>query len=66
MEAEDVRSSFIATTVHLQEGPERSARDRDAAQAAAQAAAADLRDAKPANTKQAYEMSMAAIPGMGR
>ena len=62
MEAEDVRSSFIATTVHLQEGPERSARDRDAAQAAA----ADLRDAKPANTKQAYEMSMAAIPGMGR
>ena len=31
MEAEDVRSSFLATTVHLQEALELSNRDHDAA-----------------------------------
>ena len=31
MEAEDVRSSFLATTVHFQEDLELSSRDHDAA-----------------------------------
>ena len=50
MEAEDVRSSFLATTVHLQKGLEVSTSDRDAAQAVA----AGLRDAKAPNTRRAY------------
>ena len=44
MEAEDVRSSFLATTVHLQEDLELSSRDHDAAQAVSDG----LRDAKAA------------------
>ena len=51
METEDVRSSFLATTVHLQEDLELSSRDHDAAQAVADG----LRDAKAANTRRAYE-----------
>ena len=50
METEDVRSSFIATTVHLKDGIEISTSDQDAAQAVA----AGLRDAKAANTRRAY------------
>ena len=33
METEDVRSSFLATTVHLKDGIEISTSDQDAAQA---------------------------------
>ena len=33
MDAEDIRSSFLTTTVHLQEAPELLIRDHDAAQA---------------------------------
>ena len=51
MEAEDVRSSFLATTVHLQEDLELSSRDHDAAQAVSDG----LRDAKAANTRRAYQ-----------
>ena len=51
MEAEDVRSSFLATTVHLQEDLELSSRDRDAAQAVSDG----LRDAKAANTRRVYK-----------
>ena len=50
METEDVRSSFLATTVHIPEGLEASTSDRDAAQAVA----AGLRDAKAPNTRRAY------------
>lgn len=50
METEDVRSSFIATTVHLKDGIEISTSDHDAAQAVA----AGLRDAKAPNTRRAY------------
>ena len=50
METEDVRSSFLATTVHLKDGIEISTSDHDAAQAVA----AGLRDAKAANTRRAY------------
>ena len=51
MEAEDVRSSFLATTVHLQDDLELSGRDHDAAQAVSDG----LRDAKAANTRRAYQ-----------
>ena len=51
MEAEDVRSSFLATTVHLQEDLELSSRDRDVAQAVSDG----LRDAKAANTRRVYQ-----------
>ena len=51
MEAEDVRSSFVATTVHLQEDLELSSRDHDAAQAVSDG----LRDAKVANTRRVYQ-----------
>ena len=50
METEDVRNSFIATTVHLNDGIEISTSDHDAAQAVA----AGLRDAKAPNTRRAY------------
>ena len=53
MEAEDVRSSFLATTVHLQEDLELSSRDHDAAQAVSDG----LRDAKAANTRRVYQTS---------
>ena len=51
MEAEDVRSSFLATTVHLQEALELSNRDHDAAQAVSDG----LRYAKATNTRRAYQ-----------
>ena len=51
MEAEDVRSSFLATTVHLQEDLELSSRHHDAAQAVSDG----LRDAKATNTRRAYQ-----------
>ena len=51
MEAEDVRSSFLATTVHVQDDLELSSRDHDAAQAVSDG----LRDAKAANTRRAYQ-----------
>ena len=51
MEAEDVRSSFLATTVHLQDDLELSARDQDAAQAVSDG----LRDDKAVNTRRAYQ-----------
>ena len=51
MEAEDVRSSFLATTVLLQEDLELSSRDHDAAQAVSDG----LRDAKAANTRRVYQ-----------
>ena len=50
METEDVRSSFLATTVHLKDGIEISTSDQDAAQAVKDG----LRDAKAANTRRAY------------
>ena len=50
MEAEDVRSSFLATTHPPRHGLELSEQDQDAAQAVA----AGLRDAKAANTRRAY------------
>ena len=53
MEAEDIRSSFLATTVHLQDDLELSARDQDAAQAVSDG----LRDAKAVNTRRAYQMA---------
>ena len=51
IKAEDVHSSFLATTVHLQEDFELSSRDHDAAQAVADG----LRDAKAANTRRVYQ-----------
>ena len=51
MEAEDVRSSFLATTVHLQDDLDLSERDKDAAQAVSDG----LRDAKAANTRRVYQ-----------
>ena len=51
MEAEEVRSSFVATTVHLHEDLELSSRDHDAAQAVSDG----LRDAKAANTRRVYQ-----------
>ena len=50
MKPEDVRSSFLATTVHLKDGIEISTSDQDAAQAVKDG----LRDAKAANTRRAY------------
>ncbi len=50
MEAEDIRSSFLATTVHLQEAPELLSRDHDAAQAVS-----DGLRAKAANTRRVYQ-----------
>ncbi len=44
METEEVRGSFLTTTVHLQEDLELSSRDHDAAQAVSDG----LRDAKAA------------------
>ena len=51
IKAEDVHSSFLATTVHLQEDFELSSRDHDAAQAVGDG----LRDAKAANTRRVYQ-----------
>ena len=51
MEAADVRSSFLATTVHLPEDLEVSSHDHDAAQAVSDG----LRDAKAANTRRVYQ-----------
>ena len=51
MEAEDVCSSFLATTVHLPEDLELSSRDHDAAKAVSDG----LRDAKAANTRLVYQ-----------
>ena len=51
METEEDRSSFLATTVHLQEDLELSSRDHDAAQAVSDG----LRDAKAANTRRVYQ-----------
>ena len=51
MDAEDIRSSFLATTVHLPEDLELSSRDHDAAQAVSDG----LRDAKAANTRRVYQ-----------
>ena len=51
MEAEDVRSSFLATTVHLPEDLELSSRDHDAAQAVSDG----LHDVKAANTRRVYQ-----------
>ena len=50
MDAEDIRSSFLATTVHLPEDLELSSRDHDAAEAVSDG----LRDAKAENTRRAY------------
>ena len=51
MEAADVRSSFLATTVRLTEDLELSSHDHDAAQAVSDG----LRDAKAANTRRVYQ-----------
>ena len=51
MEAEHVRSSFLAHAAHLQEDLELSSRDHDAAQAVSDG----LRDAKATNTRRAYQ-----------
>ena len=51
MEAEDVRSSFLATTVHIEEDLELSTNDHDAAQAVSDG----LRDAKATNTRSVYQ-----------
>ena len=51
MDAEDIRSSFLATTVHLPEDLELSSRDHDAAQAVSDG----LLDAKAANTSRVYQ-----------
>ena len=48
MDAEDIRSSFLATTVHLPEDLELSSRDHDAAQAVSDG----LRDIKAENTRR--------------
>ena len=48
---EETRSSFLATTVHLQEALELSNRDHDAAQAVSDG----LRYAKATNTRRAYQ-----------
>ena len=51
MDAEDIRSSFLATTVHLPEDLELSSRDHDAAQAVSDG----LRDPKAEkNTRRSY------------
>ena len=51
MEAEHVRSSFLAHAAHLQEDLELSSRDHGAAQAVSDG----LRDAKATNTRRAYQ-----------
>ena len=51
VKADGVRSSFLATTVHLPEDLELSSRDHDAAQAVSDG----LRDAKAANTRRVYQ-----------
>ena len=51
MDAEDTLSSFLVTTVHLQQDLELPSRDHDAAQAVSDG----LRDAKGANTRRVYQ-----------
>ena len=58
MEAEDVRSSFLATTVHLQDDLDLSERDKDAAQAVSDG----LRDAKGRQHPPRLPNRMAPLP----
>ena len=53
MKAEDVRSSFLATTIHLQDDLALPSRAHDAAQAVSDG----LRDTQAANTCRVYQTS---------
>ena len=61
MAAEDIRSSFLATTVHLQETPELLSRDHDAAQAVSDGLR-DTRAPTPAASIKPHGTSSASRP----